>query len=166
MTPHGQAYVHVWYQTDWRGVDSVDARSTATTSSSVAEGFASVKYGRLERVKDREKARREAISEAIYRMKLRGQRDRARPRRDASKIVYEVVPLPVAGSFKKRFSTYADAQRYAWDCLRKNDRFDLAKIKILGLDGKWREMENWTIGSSGKFRHAYPVSGDRSRKRR
>jgi hypothetical protein len=79
-------------------------------------------------------------------------------------LVYEVVPLPVAGSHKKRFNTYGDAQRYAWQCLRRNDRFDLAKIKILGLDGKWREMENWTIGVSGKFKHAYPVEHSKSRR--
>ncbi len=92
-------------------------------------------------------------------------------RRDSSSkppMVYEVVPLPVAGSHKKRFNTYGDAQRYAWECLRRNDRFDLAKIKILGMDGKWREMENWTIGVTGKFKHAYPVDAarDRARSRR
>lgn len=99
------------------------------------------------------------IQRSIIRRRFGGRYEVIRPRpgdsrRDAARspIRYEVVPLPVAGGARREFDRYGDAQRYAREVLR-TDRFDLAKIKARGTDGKWRELESWTLGESGLYRH-------------
>jgi len=68
-------------------------------------------------------------------------------------------PYSVSGASAptQRFSTYGDAQRYAWDALRGGFADSETVIKIRTDRGD-RPMEFWTIGSSGKFKHSYESS--------
>jgi hypothetical protein len=49
-------------------------------------------------------------------------------------------------------SNYGDAQREAWKTLRRAGLGAIASIRVMCSDGQFREMEYWTLGSSGKFR--------------
>lgn len=53
--------------------------------------------------------------------------------------------------------TYADAQRHAWRVLRHAGEGAVASVRIMVGSGEFREMEYWTIGITGKFRHHDPA---------
>ena len=57
----------------------------------------------------------------------------------------------------KPFGEYGDAQRHAWRLLNLGD--DRVVVRSKAHDGRWFDLEAWTIGPSGKYAHEQFVDG-------